>query len=216
MKKLLLSTTLALGLAAIVPTLAWAQSDDHPDRDKPHAVAGQGDENKGPDADTDADKDKKDKAPKPDHTVTTPPPNAMTGAEKNKKDDHTTRTDRTDRTNTTNTDTRTNRDTRTNVNTRTVHRTNVDVTSYRKTVTATRHFRIGTYHAPRGYSYRRYNTGERLDAQFYARDYWLSDFAAYDLIAPPDGYVWVRFGPDALLIDENDGEVLQVVYGVFE
>jgi Ni/Co efflux regulator RcnB len=208
MKKLLLSTTLALGLAAIVPTLAWAQSDDHPDRDKPHAVAGQGDENKGPDGD--ADKDKKahdDKPVKPDHA--TGSGNAMSGAEKNKLD-----ADKHGRTDTTNT--RTDRDTRTNNARTTTHRTKIDVTTYRKTVTSSRHFRIGTYHAPRGYSYRRYNTGERLDAQFYARDYWLSDFAAYDLIAPPDGYVWVRFGPDALLIDEDDGEVLQVVYGVFE
>ncbi|HEX3672667.1 MAG TPA: RcnB family protein [Rhizomicrobium sp.] len=200
MKKLLLSTTLALGLAAIVPTLAWAQSDDHPDRDKPHAMAGQGDENKGPDAD--AGKDKKahdDKAVKPDHAMGTG--NAMTGAEKNKMN-----ADKHGRTDTT---MRTDRDTRT------THNKKVDVTTYRKTVTATRHFHIGVYHAPHGYSYRRYNTGDRLDAQFYARDYWLNDFSAYDLIAPPDGYVWVRFGPDALLVDEDDGEVLQVVYGVF-
>lgn len=92
---------------------------------------------------------------------------------------------------------------------------NINLGSYRRTVTASHHFRIGIYRAPAHYSYRRYSIGERLQPEFYVRDYWLSDFAAYDLVSPPDGYVWVRFGPDALLIDEDTGEVLQVVYGVF-
>ena len=30
-----------------------------------------------------------------------------------------------------------------------------------------------------------------------------------ELYAPPDGYVWVRYGPDAVLIDEDTGEIVQ-------
>jgi Ni/Co efflux regulator RcnB len=83
------------------------------------------------------------------------------------------------------------------------------------TLNARHHFRGPTWHPPHGYVYHRYNVGQRLADAFYARDYWLTDFAAYDLIAPPDGYVWVRYGPDALLIDEDSGDVVRVVYGVF-
>jgi Ni/Co efflux regulator RcnB len=84
------------------------------------------------------------------------------------------------------------------------------------TVNATHHFHAPAYRAPRGYVYRRYNIGERLDPAFFAQDYWLTNYAAYDLIAPPDGYTWVRFGPDAILIDEETGETVQVQYGVFD
>lgn len=85
----------------------------------------------------------------------------------------------------------------------------------RITVNATRHFRGPAWHPPAGYAYRRYTIGARLEPAFFARDYWLTDYATYDLIAPPDGYTWVRFGPDALLIDEDSGEVVRVVYGIF-
>ena len=47
------------------------------------------------------------------------------------------------------------------------------------------------------------------------RNYWLMDFLMYGLDEPPAGYVWVRYGPDALLIDEYDGEIVEVEYGVF-
>ena len=34
-------------------------------------------------------------------------------------------------------------------------------------------------------------------------------------MAPPWGYEWVRYGPDAVLIDVRTGQILQVRYGVF-
>jgi Ni/Co efflux regulator RcnB len=34
-------------------------------------------------------------------------------------------------------------------------------------------------------------------------------------MAPPFGYQWVRSGDDAILIDANTGEILQVRYDVF-
>jgi Ni/Co efflux regulator RcnB len=94
------------------------------------------------------------------------------------------------------------------------HHAQIDV-KLRIAVTATHHFNAGVYRAPPGYAYRRYNIGERLEPAFYARDYWLADYATYQLVAPPDGYTWVRFGPDAMLIDEDTGEVVQVQYGIF-
>lgn len=95
------------------------------------------------------------------------------------------------------------------------HHATIDV-RFRIAVTATHHFHAGDYRAPPGYTYRRYNVGERLEPAFFARDYWLSDYATYQLVAPPDGYTWVRFGSDAILIDEDTGEVIQVQYGIFD
>ena len=46
--------------------------------------------------------------------------------------------------------------------------------------------------------------------QYVIGDYWL-----FALEVPPAGYEWVRDGADALLIDTNSGEILQVEYGVF-
>jgi Ni/Co efflux regulator RcnB len=88
-------------------------------------------------------------------------------------------------------------------------------TQYRRNFKSPRRFHIGVYHAPRGYYYRRWSYGQRLPIEFYARDYWLLDFIAYGLFAPPPGCVWVRYGDDALLIDTETGEIIQVRYDVF-
>jgi Ni/Co efflux regulator RcnB len=50
---------------------------------------------------------------------------------------------------------------------------------------------------------------------FWGRDYWLMDYWLYSLSPPPYGYVWVRYGDDALLIDQGTGEIAEVIYGVF-
>jgi Ni/Co efflux regulator RcnB len=54
-----------------------------------------------------------------------------------------------------------------------------------------------------------------LPAIYWGHDYWITDFLAFGLFAPPTGYVWVRYGPDALLIDQYTGEVIQVDYDAF-
>jgi len=89
------------------------------------------------------------------------------------------------------------------------------VAALRRNVTARHPFRVGAYRAPPGYQYRRWTFGERLPGIYFGRDFWITDFLNYGLFAPPDGYVWVRYGPDALLIDENSGEIIQVDYGEF-
>lgn len=94
-------------------------------------------------------------------------------------------------------------------------RANVDVHAYQRNVNAQRQFHAGTYRAPQGYSYRRWSYGQSLPAVYFGRSFWINDYNSYDLTEPPYGFVWVRFGPDALLINEYTGTIVQVDYGVF-
>jgi Ni/Co efflux regulator RcnB len=91
----------------------------------------------------------------------------------------------------------------------------IDVSSYHKAFNAPNHYHYGDYRAPQGYVYRRWNYGESLPREYWAQDFWINNFLNFGLIAPPDGYVWVRYGPDALLIDEDTGDIIQVEYGLF-
>jgi len=92
---------------------------------------------------------------------------------------------------------------------------NANILSLRLNVQSPNHFHNGYYRAPEGYQARHWGYGDRLPGGYYARNYWIGDFLTFGLFAPPDGLVWVRVGDDALLIDENTGEVIQVRYGVF-
>lgn len=92
---------------------------------------------------------------------------------------------------------------------------NFNKSNYQRNVTATHRYHAGAYRQPQGYYYRRWTFGEVLPRLFWAQDYWLGDYVTYGLPAPPFGYVWVRYGDDALLIDTDTGEILQVDYGVF-
>jgi Ni/Co efflux regulator RcnB len=95
------------------------------------------------------------------------------------------------------------------------NRRHVDVQQYRRNLNAPRRYRVENYRWRKGYSYRRYGYGQRLPRNYYGRDFWLTNFFFYGLFAPPDGYIWVRYGPDALLIDEYTGEIVQVRYNMF-
>jgi Ni/Co efflux regulator RcnB len=90
-----------------------------------------------------------------------------------------------------------------------------DVKAMRRNMQAPRHFRGGSYRAPQGYQHRHWSYGERLPRGYYARDYWIINFMLYDLFAPPSYLIWVRVGDDALLIDRETGDIVQVRYGVF-
>ena len=89
------------------------------------------------------------------------------------------------------------------------------VAALRRNITAARHFHAGIYRAPPGYHYQRWGYGQFLPAVYWGRDFWITDFLAFGLFAPPDGLIWVRYGPDALLVDQYTGEIIQVDYGVF-
>jgi Ni/Co efflux regulator RcnB len=86
---------------------------------------------------------------------------------------------------------------------------------YHQNFTAPRHFHAGIYHPPVGWYPRRWVFGEYLPAAYWVRDYWLIDFVDFGLPPPPYGAVWVRVGYDALLIDQDTGEIITVEYGVF-
>lgn len=86
---------------------------------------------------------------------------------------------------------------------------------YHRNFNVTRRFNVPYYRRPAGWYDHRWRFGEFLPAAFWARDYWLADFRAYDLPPPPYGAVWVRVGNDALLVDEDSGEVITVAYSVF-
>jgi Ni/Co efflux regulator RcnB len=90
-----------------------------------------------------------------------------------------------------------------------------DVKAMRRNMQAPRHFRGGSYRAPQGYQNRHWSYGERLPRGYYAHDYWIVNFMMYDLFAPPSYLIWVRVGNDALLIDRETGDIVQVRYGVF-
>jgi Ni/Co efflux regulator RcnB len=94
-------------------------------------------------------------------------------------------------------------------------RTHVDVTSYHRNVTAERQYHFGNYNAPQGYAYHRYGYGESLPQGYFVQSFWITNYLNFGLIVPPDGYVWVRYGPDAVLLDEDTGEIVQVVYDQF-
>jgi Ni/Co efflux regulator RcnB len=87
--------------------------------------------------------------------------------------------------------------------------------SYQRNVSASARFHYGSYNAPHGYHYQRWSYGEYLPSMYWARDYWLTSWWMFDLAIPPYGYEWVRYGDDALLVNVDTGQILQVDYGVF-
>jgi len=46
--------------------------------------------------------------------------------------------------------------------------------------------------------------------------YYLNDYGTYELVAPPEGTVWVRVGSDAYLVRRDNGEVIQADTGIFD
>jgi Ni/Co efflux regulator RcnB len=99
----------------------------------------------------------------------------------------------------------------------TVHKT-VDKTVVmraRANIQAPRRFHITAYVRPPGWYEHRWVYGERLPRAFFAPEFFITDFTVYGLLAPWDGYEWVRYGDDALLIDIDTGEVVRVEYGLF-
>jgi Ni/Co efflux regulator RcnB len=86
---------------------------------------------------------------------------------------------------------------------------------YHRNFRASRRFRGPDYRRPAGWYDHRWTFGEFLPPAFWAREYWLSDYGAYDLPPPPYGAMWVRVGHDALLVDRDSGEVITVQYDVF-
>ena len=90
---------------------------------------------------------------------------------------------------------------------------NVNIT--RKVIRAPRRFHARVWVAPRGFTYRRFALGERVPTLLLAAPFFLTDFMTYGLTPPPPGFVWVRDGNDAVLVDQSTGEVVQVESDLF-
>ncbi len=72
------------------------------------------------------------------------------------------------------------------------------------------------YYEPRGYTYRRWVTGQVLPRAYWTMPYWfVNDWRAWRLPSYRSGYRWIRVGPDALLINLRTGRIVRVVYRVF-
>ena len=67
---------------------------------------------------------------------------------------------------------------------------------------------------PRGFAYRHWTRGAILPALFIADSFFV-DYSWIGLPPPPPAYEWVRYGPDALLVNIYDGRIADVVYDVF-
>ena len=92
----------------------------------------------------------------------------------------------------------------------------VDRAAYQHNFQAARSFRIGPYHRPHGWVPHHWVYGEILPRAYWAPEYVIGDYWLFALEVPPLGYEWVRDGADALLINIETGEILQVEYGVFD
>jgi Ni/Co efflux regulator RcnB len=88
--------------------------------------------------------------------------------------------------------------------------------SYQRVVYIHHPFSYGVYRRPHGWYYRRWGYGDTLPSFFWVRDFWIDSWWMFDLPIPPYGYEWIRYGDDALLVNVETGEVLQVQYGLFD
>lgn len=75
--------------------------------------------------------------------------------------------------------------------------------------------RAAAFRYPRGYAYRRWAIGAILPHLFLSNYYYWNDWSALGLLPPPHGYVWVRYGPDLLLVNRYNGRIADVIYGAF-
>jgi len=76
-------------------------------------------------------------------------------------------------------------------------------------------FRAAPFYYPGGWGYRRWGVGQILPGLFLSQSYFIGNWGAYGLGPPPPGLQWVRYGPDALLVNVYTGQVVDTVYGVF-
>lgn len=86
---------------------------------------------------------------------------------------------------------------------------------YQHNFRAARSFHIGPYHRPAGWLARRWAFGMTLPRAYFAASYLIADYWLFALEVPPAGYEWVRDDTDALLVNIDTGEILQVEYDVF-
>jgi len=90
-----------------------------------------------------------------------------------------------------------------------------DHATYQHNFRAAHSYHVGPYHRPPGWVAHSWTYGEILPRPYWTSQYILADYWLFALEVPPAGYEWVRDGADALLVNVDTGEILQVEYGVF-
>jgi Ni/Co efflux regulator RcnB len=93
---------------------------------------------------------------------------------------------------------------------------NFNARLYQRNYNAARRYHWTPYQRPNGWIYRRWTFGQILPSLFWGRNYWVDRYMDYGLMDPPYGYVWVRYGDDALLVNVENGRILRVVYNLYE
>ncbi len=93
---------------------------------------------------------------------------------------------------------------------------NFDRGAWQRNEQAQRRYHWNSYQRPPGWYYRRWSFGMILPSLFWGRQYWIDGYWNYGLPDPPYGYVWVRYGNDALLVNVEDGDILRVIYGLYD
>jgi len=91
----------------------------------------------------------------------------------------------------------------------------VDRGAYQHNFQAARVYRIGPYHHPGGWVAHRWAYGQILPRAYWGPQYFIGDYWLFGLEVPPVGFEWVRDDDDALLVNIQTGEILQVEYGIF-
>jgi Ni/Co efflux regulator RcnB len=81
--------------------------------------------------------------------------------------------------------------------------------------TSNQRYHYQSYDRPHGWYAQRWVYGQILPTLFWGQAYWLTSYYDFGLMEPPYGYVWVRNGNDALLVDVQSGQILSVEYNVF-
>ncbi len=80
---------------------------------------------------------------------------------------------------------------------------------------ADRRYKIGAYHAPRGYKTPQARRGQKL-AQAYRGNAYVVDYRRYNLSAPPRGYQYVRVNNDVALTAISTGVITSVILQLFQ
>ncbi len=91
----------------------------------------------------------------------------------------------------------------------------LDLRAWQRNDRAQQRYRWNQYNRPRGWYYRQWTFGMVLPLIFWSRDYWITDYWQFGLMDPPYGFVWVRYGSDAILVNVSNGYILRVVYGLY-
>ncbi len=91
----------------------------------------------------------------------------------------------------------------------------LDLRAWQRNERAQHRYRWDRYNRPQGWYYRQWTFGMVLPLIFWSRDYWITDYWQYGLMDPPYGFVWVRYGSDAILVNVSNGYILRVVYGLY-